>query len=83
MDAVDVLEACVTLKEPVVTLVESRNKVAICCAASFVPGVQLIMLLGVQLTLDTLFSVPPVLLRVKVPLELVCPAANCRSVCGL
>ena len=77
MDAVEVLDACETEKTPVVTLLESRNRVAICCAASFVTGVQVTILFGAQVTLLIESNVAPVLLRVKVPFELVCPLASC------
>lgn len=50
-------------------------RVAMWEAASGVVGVQLIMLLGVQLTWLTVTEVAPPVERVKVPLELVCPRA--------
>lgn len=69
--------ACDIENAPVVTLDDSRKTVAICAAASAVTGVQLTILLGPQLILETESRVAPVLLSVKVPLELVCRLANC------
>ena len=73
---VDVLVACEIENAPVVTLLDNRNTVAICAAASAVTGIQLTIELGPQLILLTDSNVAPVEESVNVPLLLVCPWAS-------